>query len=39
LEVDPKKRSRQELLKRSVVIIVAVIIGFLIGIYLLNAVL
>jgi hypothetical protein len=39
LKVDPKTRSRQELLKRSVVIIVAVIIGVLIGMYLLNAVL
>ena len=39
MDVDPKKRSRQELLKRGVVITVAVIIGFLVGVYLLNAVL
>jgi hypothetical protein len=38
LKVEPKTRSRQELLKRGMVITVAVIIGFLIGVYLLNAI-
>jgi len=39
LKVEPKTSSRRELLKRGAVITVAVIIGFLIGVYLLNAML
>jgi hypothetical protein len=39
LKVEPKTRSRQGLLKRGVVIAVAVIIGVLAGLYLSGVIL